>query len=122
MFYKGFVERGGVYDELRVKMAKQQILPSTIKSIEYFKLQYERYPNSLDELQEKTEEVLFISEPFPDSFKQPKQLYYELDVSGDYYFLFSSGPDGVPFTEDDVLPDITEEEMKNISYRVRGTR
>lgn len=31
-------------------------------------------------------------------------FHYELLVGGERYFLFSNGPDGVPFTDDDVLP------------------
>ena len=123
LFYFGFVQRGGVYDDLRARSIREQLLPPIIKAIEYHDLQYGRYPDSLEELQDKTAEVLFVHDLF--AFVQGTEqttFYYDVFSSGERYTLFSSGPDGLPFTEDDVLPEISEEEMKTIGYRPRALR
>ena len=45
------------------------------------------------------------------------RFYYELDSSGSFYYLRSVGPDGIPFTNDDILPTLSEDERKNTGLR-----
>jgi hypothetical protein len=45
-------------------------------------------------------------------------FYYQLDPSGSFYFLRSIGPDGVPFTADDIVPTLREDERKNTGLHV----
>lgn len=123
LFYFGFIQRGGIYDKLRADMAKEQ-LPKIIVSIEYFKLQNGRYPNSLTELEEKSsDKFLFIADPIDTKMdsNSPRNYYYQLIEDGQGYYLFSSGFDGVPFSEDDILPEISKDEMNKIGYRARPT-
>ncbi|MGO9446630.1 MAG: hypothetical protein ACLPXB_17930, partial [Thiobacillaceae bacterium] len=51
LFYFGFAQRGGVYDDLRTKLA-QTTINSLVQSIEFYKLQHGRYPESLKALQD----------------------------------------------------------------------
>src|SRR6218665_4135477 len=44
LFYFGFVQRGGVYDELKSKQAEGQ-LTHAIRELEYYKTQHGRYPD-----------------------------------------------------------------------------
>ncbi len=121
LFYKGFVERGGVFDELRSQMA-QPMLTDLIKSIEYYKLQEGTYPEKLEELipesQQQPQSFIMIYDPthIDLKMKEPRLFYYELINQGRNYYLLSTGPDGLAFTEDDIHPAVTEEQMRNIGY------
>ena len=121
LFYKGFVERGGTFDKLRSQMA-QPMLTDLIKKIEYHKLQKGKYPKKLEELapegKQNPESFIMIYDPtmIDLKMKEPRLFYYELINEGRNYYLLSSGPDGIPFTEDDIHPAVTEEEMQNIGY------
>lgn len=117
------IERTGVFDSQKEKLSITQ-LHMLLPVIEYFKLQHDKYPASLDELREQTNFPLnFIDMTqirfFPSSNEPPRMFYYELDVSGDYYYLLGVGPDGQPFTADDILPDVSADEMNKIGYRVK---
>jgi hypothetical protein len=119
LFYKGFIEKGGVYDELKVKMAQTQ-LTDLVKQIEYYKIQNGKYPKDLSvfEPEEGKESFIFIYEPFiefRDASSTP--FYYELTNEGNKYLLFSRGPDRTPFTEDDIFPVLTDEEIMKIGYK-----
>lgn len=45
-------------------------------------------------------------------------FFYELDVFGQAYFVRSVGPDGIPFTADDILPPLSEAERKNTGLKL----
>jgi hypothetical protein len=47
-----------------------------------------------------------------------KYFFYELDASGASYILRSVGPDGIPFTADDILPSISEEERSHTGLKL----
>lgn len=102
--YFGFVQEGGVYDDLRSKMAKSQ-LTIVVQSIELFKVQNGRYPKSLEELQKSLPEnsMVFLHDPTQISVTEPKFYYYKL-IDSEHYHIRSYGRDGVLNTTDDVLP------------------
>ena len=121
LYYFGFVKRGGVYDESRKKLAKDQ-LTKLVQTIEYYKVQYDEYPSSLKELKNKlSNKNLFIKDIMAvNSEKEEVRLYYyKLLKNGKSYYLFSLGIDGIPFTKDDILPDISKNEMDKIGYKDR---
>jgi hypothetical protein len=121
LFYFGLVKRGGVYDDLRAKLAVT-MLNGTVREIEFYKSQTGHYPKRLSELDAKDPmKMMNITDP---TFVERKgesdaRFYYELDSSGRFYFLRSVGPDGIPFTPDDILPTLTESEMANIGLRLK---
>ncbi len=108
LFYFGFVKRGGVYDDLRRKLAISQ-LNSLIPIIELYKTEHGSYPDSLETLRKSLPRNLPFSiyDPTDMSFgKAHRQFYYEL-ADPDHYYLIGTGSDGKPFTADDVHPSIT---------------
>jgi hypothetical protein len=109
LFYFGFIQRGGIYDSLRVRLAESSLI-NLVKSIEFYKLQNGIYPVSLDELaksQKKSDEPIFIMDPtIVGPRVQGREFYYEVTKDGSSYYLLGVGIDGIPFTSDDILPKI----------------
>ena len=121
MVYIGFVLRGGVFDDAGAQLA-QSLLPTLVKSIEYYKLQNGHYPKSLLDLkgEDGKEEFLFIHDPTHMELKagEPRLFFYQLEPDGAHYYLLSVGPDGTPFTADDIVPAIPEQELRNIGLKI----
>jgi len=107
LYYFGFIQRGGIYDSLRVRLAESN-LTNLVQAIEFYKLQNSEYPSTLDVLSnsQPQEQPLFVMDPTtmvgPD--QKPRQFYYELTNNGSNYYLLGVGADGIPFTSDDLLP------------------
>ena len=107
LFYFGFAKRGGVYDDLRTKLA-QNSLNSVVQAVEFYKVQHGSYPESLKALQESLpkDSMIFVADPTDIKFSgTPRYFYYER-VGADHYYLRGVGPDGLPFTSDDILPQV----------------
>lgn len=121
LFYKGFIERGGTFDELSKQLAQTQ-LTDLVKHIEYYKIQNGNYPSNLKVFQpkdgEETKSFIFVNDPMNKelSLGEPSLYYYELINEGKNYYLFSSGIDGIPFSSDDVHPIVSIEEFAKIGY------
>jgi hypothetical protein len=110
LFYFGFMQRGGVYDELRAEMSKSN-LTSLVQSIEFYKVQNGRYPEDLQTLQKSLprNSLVFIQDPSKiASIGQGESpfYYYEVTLSGERYYLLGTGPDNTPFTSDDIVPSV----------------
>ena len=121
LFYFGMFQRGGIYDKLRSQLAVT-MLNSAVKEIEFYKLQHGHYPASLREAEPK--DKMQMNSFIDPTFIQHKgtsddRFYYEVDPSGSFYYLRSVGPDGIPFTGDDILPTLTEDERKNTGLRLQ---
>jgi hypothetical protein len=120
LFYFGMIQRGGIYDQLRGKLAVT-MLDSTVKEIEYYKVQHGYYPKSLDDLADQ-EKDSFASSVDPTAIqrggKADEKFFYQLDPSGKFYYLRSVGPDGIPFTADDILPSLPLSETQNTGLRL----
>jgi hypothetical protein len=107
LFYFGFEQRGGVYDDLRGKLA-QSTINSLVPSIEFYKIQNGKYPESLEALQKSLPKNSFVSVFDPTVVglgTQPRYFFYER-VGDDHYYLRGLGSDGKPFTGDDIVPQI----------------
>ena len=120
LFYFGFYQRGGPYDALRSQMAVT-MLNSAVKEVEFYKLQHGHYPAALSELDTK-DVYKFPSVIDPTAMERGNgkdaHFFYELDPAGRTYFLRSVGPDGIPFTADDILPSLSEDERKNTGLKL----
>jgi hypothetical protein len=120
LFYFGFFYRGGMFDELRSDLAVS-MLNDCVKEIEFYKLQHGHYPASLSEVDPK-DKMQFPKcfDPTIISFnpKRDRHFFYQLDASGSFYFLFSVGPDGIPFTADDIFPTIPADERAKTGLRL----
>lgn len=107
LFYFGFVQRGGIYDEARLKLAEHN-MNSLVQALEFYKAQHGEYPRSLEMLDESLSDNsrVFIFDPTDIRFNsEPRKFYYEL-VDDKSYYLLSVGLDGQPFTSDDILPNV----------------
>jgi len=108
LLYFGLVQRGGIYDELRGKLA-QTSLNSLPPAIEFYKLQYGSYPETLEQLRQSLpkDSPVFIYDPTDMRIGSVGRLFFYKRVDADHYYLRGVGPDGVPFTADDILPEIS---------------
>jgi hypothetical protein len=96
------------------------MLNSAVKDVEYYKLQHSHYPTNIQELSTSDPNKFpTITDPTAMEHKGTNAyFYYELDPSGTSYFLRSVGPDGIPFTPDDIVPSISEGERKNTGLKL----
>jgi hypothetical protein len=107
LFYFGFAKRGGIYDGLRTQLA-QSNLNTLVEAVEFYKVQHGSYPASLDALQVSLPKnsMVFIDDPTDVRFGgQPRHFYYQT-VGTDHYYLRGVGSDGLPFTPDDIVPQV----------------
>jgi hypothetical protein len=121
LLYAALFSSGGIYARLGSGLAGY-VLHDAVKEIEAYKLQHGRYPASLSEIEPKGKERI-------DNFIDPTathgggtlngRFHYQLDPSGEFYYLRSVGPDGIPFTSDDILPNLTEDERKKTGLRLQ---
>jgi hypothetical protein len=121
LFYFGFVQRGGVYDDLRSKLSETTIT-SLVQAIEFYKTQNGTYPESLEMLKKSLPEnsmVIVFDPTYVKLGGQPRYYYYELIDSGHYYLL-GVGPDCQPFTADDVLPKIEVGTQSKVGLVIKG--
>ncbi len=106
MFDFGFAKRG-IYDQLRAQLA-QNGLNTLVPAVEFYKVQQGSYPESLQALQESLPKnsMVLVDDPTDVKFGgKPRYFNYER-VGADPYYLRGVGPDGLPFTSDDILPQV----------------
>ena len=116
LWYFGFVQRGGVYDGLRNDLAKSQ-LSSIIPYIELYKVSNGAYPNELEDIQDLIPDnvpVILFDASAPPLGEQRLYFYQTTDTG---YHLFSIGADAIPFTEDDILPEVSKLENTGLVAR-----
>lgn len=118
--YMGFVQEDGVYDELRVTMAKTQ-LTSAVQAIELYNVQNGEYPDSLQTLQKSLPEnsVVFLFDSAQVSLDEMKYYYYKV-INDHSYHIRSYGRDGIINTQDDVLPSTIENIGLDVNYQILG--
>ncbi len=107
LFYFGFAQRGGVYDDLRLRLSKNTIT-TLVQAIEFYKTQNGQYPESLEVLRNSLPQNSFVFIHDPTDVQiggEPRNYHYELK-NNNHYYLLGVGPDGLPYTSDDVLPNI----------------
>jgi hypothetical protein len=93
----------------------QKNLNSLIPSIEYYKLKNGHYPDSLQQVH-SVDQLVMIHDPLQFSMKKRPagSDYYNYKHIGDKYYLFSSGKDGIPYTKDDLFPQVDSLENSKI--------
>jgi len=116
--YFGFVQKGGVYDELRANLAKTT-LTGAVQAIEFYKTQNGHFPESLEILQQSLPEnsMVFLHDPASVDGSETKYLYYFL-INENQYHIRSYGRDGIINTNDDILPDPIDNIGLVIDYSV----
>ncbi len=97
-------------EQLRSSLA-QSTINMAVPSIEMYKLTNGRYPDSLKELEDSVPKGIYVglhepSVPLPGQSQKSGQYFFYERVGQDHYYLRSVGPDGLPFTTDDIVPQI----------------
>ncbi len=117
LFYFGFAQRGGVYDDLRTKLA-ESTLTSLVPAIEFYKAQKGKYPESLEELQKSQPEgsTVFVFDPTDVKVAGKSRYFYYQLVDEVHYYLLGVGPDEKPFTDDDQNPNVESSPGSTIGY------
>lgn len=121
LLYFGFVQRGGVYDDLRSTLSEATIT-SLVQAIEFYKVQNGKYPESLEALKKSLPEnsMVFVFDLTVEKMGgQPRYYHYEL-IDSEHYYLLGVGPDGQPFTADDVLPKIEISPQSKVGLVIKG--
>jgi hypothetical protein len=107
LFYFGFVQRGGIYDDLRTKLA-QNNLNALVQSVEFYKLGHGAYPDSLDTLKASLNkgslEAIYVLDPRISPTGKQGQFFYYKRVDSDHYYLRGVAPDGMPFSSGALVP------------------
>lgn len=119
LFYFGVMQRGGVYDELRAQLG-ETTLTSLVQAIEFYKVQTGKYPENLEILRESLPEnsLVFVFDP-TDVQTGGEQRYFHYALEGDSsYYLLGVGPDGVPYTSDDLIPKMEISPNSNIGLLI----
>jgi hypothetical protein len=108
LFYFGFVQRGGIYDDLRTKMA-QNNLNALVQSVEFYKLSHGEYPDSLETLKASLPknglESMYVDDPRSFLGKGSHYFYYK-KVDPAHYYLRGVAPDGKPFSPGALAPQV----------------
>ena len=108
----GFIESYAVTSSLHVSYNIQR-LDVFVKEIEYYNLVHRHYPNSLQELKNSGQLKYF------NRSHVPKNYFYELSVEKNTYYFFDYGKDEIPYTHDDILPLIPQDQLDKIGYSPR---
>ncbi len=98
----------------------QDELNTLVPHIEFYKLEHGVYPDSLPQIGDASLFVpIYDRSQIARSRKASRFNYENLGVS---YLLFSSGPDGIPGTADDLFPQIdnTNENIGWVKARLDG--
>jgi hypothetical protein len=101
------LERLDTFDLMRAGIARST-LDRLVPAIEFYKVQYGNYPATLGELQRslpRHSDLLIIDPMTVRLGSMPSPFFYQR-VDADHYYLRSVGPDGIPFTADDIVPSI----------------
>ena len=121
LFYFGFVQRGGIYDAVRAQMAESTIT-SLVPAIEFYQAQNGEYPDSLETLRRSLPKnsVVFVFDPTDMKLRGRSRYYHYELIDSDHYYLLGVGPDGEPFTDDDILPKIEVGPQSTVGLVIKG--
>lgn len=96
-------------------------LNNLVINIEYYKVQHGEYPDSLQQLTDGNNTILIYDPIQGRNNRTNTPFFYKRDSTK--YELFSCGEDGKPHTKDDIFPQVTKSQVKNIgltTYQIKG--
>lgn len=99
------------------KELSQMQLNSLVRHIEFYNLQYGKYPDNLAALQ-AGDPMAPVSDPIQGS-QLRKITDFEYQKIGDKYTVYSSGEDGKPGTADDLYPKIIITDSSRIGLIIK---
>ena len=101
----GFVQRGGIFDELKIELA-ETTLTSLVRDVEFYKTQNGAYPTSLKALLKSLPDA-YVFDPTQVKLDTKQQHFFYYHRVGDaHYYLLGVGADGEAFTGDDIHPNV----------------
>lgn len=121
LFLIAFTGKNNMMTEMEAQMAKSN-LRQCVLALEFYHQVHGEYPAKLEDLPGAKfvpgNMVNFMDQSggFPGNFKM-QLFYYERTADGTAYYLLGRGPDGQPFTEDDLLPNLTAEEQAHSGFK-----
>ena len=93
---------GSIFKTQEAQMARGE-LNTIFRYVEFYKIQHGVYPDSLQQM-DLIRDNIWIGDPVQNrGIKQKTVNFFYRKVDGKYW-LFSVGPDGKPFTRDDIYP------------------
>ncbi len=98
----------------------QKELNNLVKEIEFYKMENGKYPDSLQQLTKDNPQI-FIYDPIQTNQSKTNNKFQYQNL-GKQYRLFSSGIDGIPNTNDDLYPQISEkiiDKVGLIKYNIK---
>ena len=107
------------------KKLSQMGLDNTVHSIEFYKVQNGHYPRTLKRLSEGLTDMAKLN--LIDSYSKngsgnaPSYFYYEL-IDRNHYYLLSLGKDQMPFTSDDLIPNIPLKQNSKIGLLFKNVQ
>jgi hypothetical protein len=104
LWYLGFVQRGGVYDDLRIQLAQSQ-LNQLVPYVELYRTQRGEYPTAIEQVAEVIPDgtPLSVMDASAPPTGAQRHFFYER-IGDDHYVLRALGADGAPYTADDLVP------------------
>jgi hypothetical protein len=90
------------FKTLEKEMARTE-LNTIFRYVEFYKTEHGVYPDSLEQMDLKKNNV-WINDPVQSCGPKHKTINFFYRKVGEKYWLFSVGPDGKPFTRDDIFP------------------
>ena len=121
LFLVAFGGKNNMMTEMQRQMA-QANLRQCVMSLEFYRQVHGEYPAKLEDLPGSkftpgsTMNFMDTSGGFGSNFTY-QLFYYEKLPDGTGYFLLGRGEDGKPFTDDDLLPDLSADEQAHSGFR-----
>jgi len=93
------------HNDTSIKEFSQMRLNTLVKDIEFYKLQYGAYPDSLEQIS-NNDSSTYIYDPILQFNGDSGNNKYNYNKVNDRYCLFSAGIDMIPDTDDDIYPSV----------------
>lgn len=90
----------------------QMMLNDLVRDVEFYKIQYGSYPDSLIQLQTENK-IAPIHDPLS-ALPGKRQTFFYYEKTGEKYKLFSPGIDGIVNTPDDLFPQVDHAEKTGL--------
>jgi hypothetical protein len=122
LFFFMFSGKNNMMNEMQLQMAKGN-LRQCVMDLEFYHQVHGEYPDKLEDLGGAKRPFAAGMVNFYDrtggfgSNMKLQLFYYEKTPDGTGYYLLGRGPDGESFTADDVLPDLSPDELAHSGFK-----
>lgn len=106
-----WTEHGESWTKINNDIAQKE-LNTLVKHIEFYKIEYGIYPDSLKQIDKGNDYFVMIYEPFHRTTKRNQSRLFNYFKVGQGYHLSSSGYDEISGTKDDIYPRLLNDTAK----------